>query len=144
LAIAKQLGLHRVLYSRPEPWVNSALAMIVGRLVYAGSKLALCNHHPNTCLWELCGIEDPPDVDVHCYEPMDQLLQRQGAIQKTLAQRHLNGGHLVLYDITSAYFEGEYKESRLVTFAYNRAAIRRPRAARPRRASVFWISPQPP
>jgi len=28
LAIAKQLGLHRLLYSRAEPWVSSALAMI--------------------------------------------------------------------------------------------------------------------
>jgi len=120
LAIAKQLGLHQALYSRPEPWVSSALAMVVGRLVYAGSKLSLCNHHPNTCLWELCGIEDPPDVDVQCYEPMDRLLQRQAAIQRNLARRHLNGGHLVLYDITSVYFEGEYKESELVTFGYNR------------------------
>ena len=120
LAIAKQLGLHKVLYSRPEPWVSSALAMIIGRLVYAGSKLSLCNHHPNTCLWELCGIEEAPAVDVHCYAPMDTLLQRQGAIQKTLARRHLEGGHLVLYDITSVYFEGAYQDSELVTFGYNR------------------------
>jgi hypothetical protein len=120
VAIAKQLGLHQALYSRPEPWVSSALAMIVGRLVYAGSKLALCHHHPNTCLWELCGIAESPDVEVHCYEPMDRLLQRQGAIQRNLARRHLNGGHLVLYDITSVYFEGEYKDSALVTFGYNR------------------------
>jgi len=120
LAIAKQLGLHQVLYSRPEPWVNSLLAMIVGRLVYAGSKLSLCNHHPNTALWELCGIAGQPDVDVHCYEPMDKLLQRQSAMQKNLARRHLNDGHLVLYDITSIYFEGEYKASELVKFGYNR------------------------
>jgi hypothetical protein len=120
LAVAKQLGLHRVLYSRAEHWVSSALAMIIGRLVYAASKLSLCNHYPNTCLWELCGIEEAPDVDVHCYEPMDKLLQRQGAIQSTLARRHLNGGHLVLYDITSVYFEGEYKDSERVTFGYNR------------------------
>jgi len=120
VAIAKQLALHRVLYSRPEPWVSSALAMIVGRLVYAGSKLALCHHHPNTCLWELCGIEEPPDVDAHCYEPMDRLLERQRAIQRNLAHRHLSGGHLVLYDITSVYFEGEYQDSALVTFGYNR------------------------
>ncbi len=120
LAIAKQLGLHQALYSRPEPWVSSALAMIVGRLVYAGSKLSLCNHALNTCLWELCGIEESPDVDVHCYEPMDKLLQRQRAIQRTLVRRHLNGGHLVLYDITSVYFEGDYEESELVRFGYNR------------------------
>ena len=120
LTIAKQLGLHRILYSRSEPWVSSALAMIVGRLVYAGSKLALCNHHPNTCLWELCGIDEAPAVDVHCYAPMDRLLQRQAAIQTTLARRHLSSGHLVLYDITSVYFEGEYNDSELVTFGYNR------------------------
>jgi hypothetical protein len=120
LTIAKQLGLHRILYSRSEPWVSSALAMIVGRLVYAGSKLALCNHHPNTCLWELCGIDEAPAVDVHCYAPMDRLLQRQAAIQTSLARRHLTSGHLVLYDITSVYFEGEYNDSELVTFGYNR------------------------
>jgi len=120
LAIAKQLGLQRILYSRTEPWVSSALAMIVGRLVYAGSKLALCNHHPNTCLWELCGIDESPDVDVHCYAPMDRLLQRQRAIQTTLARRHLSHGHLVLYDITSVYFEGDYQDSELVAFGYNR------------------------
>jgi hypothetical protein len=120
LTIAKQLGLHRILYSRSEPWVSSALAMIVGRLVYAGSKLALCNHHPNTCLWELCGIDEAPAVDVHCYAAMDRLLQRQAAIQTSLARRHLTSGHLVLYDITSVYFEGEYNDSELVTFGYNR------------------------
>jgi hypothetical protein len=120
LAIAKQLGLQRILYSRTEPWVSSALAMIVGRLVYAGSKLALCNHHPNTCLWELCGVDESPDVDVHCYAPMDRLLQRQRAIQTTLARRHLSHGHLVLYDITSVYFEGDYQDSELVAFGYNR------------------------
>jgi len=120
LAIAKQLGLHQALYSRPAPWVGSTLAMIVGRLVYAGSKLSLCNHHPNTCLWELCGITDPPDVDVQCYEPMDKLLQRQAAMQRNLARRHLQGGQLVLYDITSVYFEGAYHDSELVTFGYNR------------------------
>jgi transposase len=100
--------------------MNGALAMIVGRLVYAGSKLSLCNHHPNTCLWELCGVEGPPDVEVHCYEPMDKLLRRQRAIRKSLARRHLDGGQLVRYDITSVYFEGEYKASKLVTFGYNR------------------------
>ncbi len=120
LALAKQLGLPQALYSRREPWVNSLLAMIVGRLVYAGSKLSLCHHAPNTCLWELCGIEGLPDVQSHCYAPMDKLLQRQGAIQKKLAQRHLNGGHVVLYDITSVYFEGEYNASELVKFGYNR------------------------
>ncbi len=120
MTIAKQVDLPQVLYSRPESWVNCMLAMIVGRLVYAGSQLSLCNHAPNTCLWELAGIMDQPMVDKHCYQAMDKLLQRQSSIQKKLAHQHLQSGHLVLYDMTSVYFEGEYQEHELVKFGYNR------------------------
>jgi len=35
-----------------------------GRLIYAGSKLSLWNHYPNTCLWERCGVLEPPDVEL--------------------------------------------------------------------------------
>lgn len=120
LALAKDLGLHRILYSRPEPWVDCVLAMIIGRIVFQGSKLGLCNQSKNTVLWELCGIEGKPVVEKQCYLPMDRLLERQKAIQKTLAKKHLSDGSMVLYDITSSYFEGEYTESDLVSFGYNR------------------------
>ncbi len=120
LQLAKELELPKVLYSRNEPWVGPALAMIVGRIVYAGSKLALSHQSKNTALWELCGVEGKIDVDKHCYEIMDRLLERQPAIQRALAKKHLRNGHLVLYDITSSYFEGEYPESQIVTFGYNR------------------------
>jgi transposase len=40
------------------------------------------------------------------YAAMDWLLERQGAIETALAQRHLKGGTLVLYDLSSTYFEG--------------------------------------
>jgi transposase len=120
LELAKQLGLDRALYSRKEPWVGDCLAMIVGRLVYAGSKLALSNQWKNTALWELCGTEGKVDVEEHCYQAMDRLLERQSAIQRTLASRHLQDGHLVLYDITSSYFEGAYVESDIVICGYNR------------------------
>ena len=96
LGLAKDLGLPQVLYSRNEPWVAPALAMIVGRIVYAGSKLALSQQGPNTVLWELCGVQGRVDVDKHCYEVMDRLLERQGAIQQALARKHLQNGHLVL------------------------------------------------
>jgi transposase len=120
LQLAKELELDRALYSRKEPWVQDCLAMIVGRVVYAGSKLALSNQWKNTALWELCGVEGPVDVEEHCYLPMDRLLERQHAIQRTLASKHLRNGHLVLYDITSTYFEGAYVESEIVLFGYNR------------------------
>ena len=120
LQLAKDLELDRALYSRNEPWVQDCLAMIVGRVVYAGSKLALSNQWKNTALWELCGVEGPVDVEEHCYLPLDRLLERQRAIQRPLASQHLKNGHLVLYDITSTYFEGAYVESEIVLFGYNR------------------------
>ena len=120
LQLAKELGMDRALYSRKEPWVQDCLAMIAGRVVYAGSKLALSNQRKNTALWELCGVTGPVDVEKHCYLPMDRLLERQKAIQRTLAGKHLQSGHLGLYDITSTYFEGAYKDSDIVLFGYNR------------------------
>lgn len=120
LALAKELGLPQVLYSRNEPWVNDCMAMIVGRLLYAGSKLSLSHQWKSTVLWELCGVSGPVDVEQHCYEPMDRLLDRQKAIQKALAAKHLQDGCLVLYDITSSYLEGAYEESEIVLFGYNR------------------------
>ena len=120
LSLADEIGLTRALYSRCEPWVRDCLAMIVGRIVYAGSKLALSHQWKNTALWQLCGVEGEVDVHQHCYQAMDRLLERQEAIQKHLADKHLAQGSLVLYDITSSYFEGEYADSEIVKFGYNR------------------------
>jgi transposase len=120
LQLARELALDRALYSRPQPWVKDVLAMVAGRLIYQGSKLSLSHQWPNTTLWDQCGVEGPVDVQKHCYEPMDRLLQRQEAIQKALARKHLQDGRLVLYDITSSFFEGAYEQSEIVTFGYNR------------------------
>ena len=65
-------------------------------------------------------MEGKVDVEQHCYRPMDRLLARQSAIQRTLTSRHLKEGHLVLYDITSSYLEGAYTQSDIVTFGYDR------------------------
>ena len=121
LTLAKQLGLHTDIFSRPsEEWVKSALAMIIGRLVFAGSKLSLSHCGAYSALWEICGINGDVDVNANCYEAMDRLFARQGAIQKKLAAKHLDSGDLILYDITSSYMEGEYEDSDIVEFGYNR------------------------
>ena len=121
VALMKKLGFHTDIYSRPgEEWVRCCLAMIAGRLVYAGSKLSLSHCGSYSALWEVCGIEDEVDVNIHCYAAMDELLDRQEAIQKKLAKKHLSNGTLVLYDITSSYMEGEYQDSKLVDFGYSR------------------------
>ena len=121
VALMKELGLHKDIFSRPsDDWVRSCLAMIAGRIVYAGSKLSLSHCGSYSALWEICGIQGEIDVGANCYGPMDKLLQRQETIQQKLAEKHLHDGTLVLYDITSCYMEGEYADSELVAFGYNR------------------------
>jgi len=120
LEMIKKTGLDKAISSKPQPWVNSVLAMVIGRVIYAGSKLSLCHLQENTSLWELCGITGKIDVEKHCYLPLDNLLAYQTRIQKKLAKKHLQDGQLVLYDITSSYLEGEYEQSSLVEFGYNR------------------------
>ena len=123
--LIKSLGLAKAIYSRQsEEWVRACMAMIAGRLVNAGSKLALSHIGSQSAVWDICGIdatdEGNIDVNVHCYAAMDNLLARQDAIQKALAKKHLQDGTVILYDITSCYVEGEYDNSDLVSFGYNR------------------------
>ncbi len=84
LTLAKDIGLPSMLYSRPqERWVQDVLAMIVGRILFQGSKkLSFAHCWRTSALWELCGVQGEVDVDTHCYEALDRLLERQGAIQK--------------------------------------------------------------
>ena len=120
--VARSLGLDKLIFSRPVQWREDVMAMIIGRIVYQGSKLKLTNLFADTALWEIAGhpAGQRVDVDKHCYEAMDSLLQRQDVIQKSLAKRHLDNGCLILYDITSVYMEGEYEESDLVRFGRSR------------------------
>ena len=112
--LVKQLKLDKIIYSRKTRWRQDILAMIVGRLIYQGSKLHLTHLYRDSILWELSGFKgkDCPDVTKHCYEPLDKLLARQKAIQTELAKNHLKNGAVILYDITSSYLEGAYKNSK--------------------------------
>lgn len=126
LELIKKIGLDKIIYSKPQnQWVQDCLAMIAGRIIYAGSKLSLSNEWKNTSLWELCGVEGKIDVEKHCYKSMDRLYERQSSIQRALAKKHIKNGSMVLYDITSSYFEGEYQDSDIVMFGYNRDGKRR-------------------
>jgi transposase len=50
------------------------------------------------------GVDQVDENDL--YDAMDWLLERHGAIKQKLAKRHLKSGGLVLYDLSSSYFEG--------------------------------------
>lgn len=117
-ALARQLGLDRLIYSRATEWRQNVLAMIVGRIVYQGSKLGLTNLHAESCLWELYGHQsrERPDVEKTCYEALDELLKRQSRIQRHMADERLTDGCLILYDITNIWMEGEYANSELVDY----------------------------
>ena len=119
-SLAKKIGLDKILLSRNEAWVNCALAMIIGRIVYQGSKLSLSRVTDISHLWDICGIDGEVDVDKHCYEVMDELYSSQNRIQKKLAKKHLKDGSLIFYDITSSYLEGDYEDSDIAAYGYNR------------------------
>lgn len=125
-ALAERLGFDKMLYSRKEQWRQDIMAVIVGRIVYQGSKLALTNLAMDTALWELAGHAYGENVDVeeHCYRPMDKLLGRQKAIQQKLARRHLDDGCLILYDITNTWLEGEYANSELAAYGRGKGGKR--------------------
>lgn len=86
------------------------IAMIVARLIEPASKLATARGlHADTLhhsLGEVLQLDSADETAL--YQAMDWLLPRQVHIEKQLAQRHLRNGGLVLYDLTSTYFEGRH------------------------------------
>jgi hypothetical protein len=120
LSIIRELGLDPMIYSRKERWRQDLLALIVGRIVFQGSKLALTGVYLDSALWERCGhpAGQRPEVEEHADRPMDRLLERHQSIQRQLAKKHLQDGCLVYYDMTRSYAEGDYEDSDLVTGGY--------------------------
>lgn len=116
--LAKQIGLEQAISSTKSEWRENVMAMIIGRILYQGSKLSLVNQYMDTSLWELAGHEYGvrPDVEKHCYKPMDELLKRKTRIEHKLAKKHLTDGCVILYDITNIWFEGEYERSQKIVF----------------------------
>jgi hypothetical protein len=100
----QRLGLASVLASKPCRERDLVLAMIASRIVAPHTKLATTRWWHTTTLAEDLGVADASEDEL--YAAMDWLLQRQDAIQKKLAARHLSEGALVLYDLSSSYFEG--------------------------------------
>ncbi len=100
----QRLNLASLLGARPSPERERVLAMIAARIVAPHTKLATTRWWHTTTLAEDFGVRDANENDL--YAAMDWLLSRQEAIQTKLAARHLAEGGLVLYDLSSSYFEG--------------------------------------
>jgi len=80
------------------------LAMIVGRVICPGSKLGTVRSLRQSTLASELGVDGADEDDL--YLAMDSLLERQDRIEDRLAARHLVDGEMVLYDVSSSYFEG--------------------------------------
>src|SRR5467141_410233 len=115
LGTARKIGLDRLLGPKPAPAQAGGnrcrdliLALVVGRILDPGSKLAAARAlSPDTATSSLgeqlgLGLVDEDEL----YSALDWLAVRQPAIETALAKRHLAGGTLVLYDVTSSYLEG--------------------------------------
>lgn len=104
LGTIRRLGLDAMLASKPSRQRDLALAMIAERLLHPCSKLA------TTRLWHSTTLADELDVaaatEDDLYQAMDWLLAQQPRVEKKLAERHLQDGSLVLYDVSSSYYEG--------------------------------------
>ena len=108
LGTLRKVGLEKLIAPRHSRQRDLVVAMIVARVIDPRSKLAtargLSGETAFTSLGELLGVSDADANEL--YAAMDWLLARQDRIEQALAERHLRDGTLVLYDVTSTYFEG--------------------------------------
>jgi transposase len=100
----QRLDLAGLIAAKPCRERELVLAMVGARILAPHTKLATTRWWHTTTLAEEFGVVDADEDDL--YAAMDWLLARQDRVQKKLAVRHLREGGLVLYDLSSSYFEG--------------------------------------
>jgi transposase len=108
LGTLNQLGLDRIISAETCSERQLVVAMIVARILKPDSKLATARGlGQDSFLASLTAAQGLKNVNEEkLYRAMDWLYPRQAAIENELARRHLEDGSLVLYDLTSTYFEG--------------------------------------
>ena len=108
LGTARALGLEELIDPEPSRQRDLVTAMMVAQVIAPDSKLAIARglqaRTAASSLGEVLGLGGCDEDDL--YAAMDWLAARQDHIEDALAARHLAGGTLVLYDVSSAAFEG--------------------------------------
>jgi len=121
LGTLRRLSLEPILSRSPGAERDLVVAMIVARILEPASKLATARgFHPETAtssLAALLGLDESVE-ESQLYRALDWLLTRQQSIENALAKRHLSEGSLVLYDVSSTYFEG--RRCPLACFGHSR------------------------
>ena len=110
LGTLRALRLDSLIARRPSRARDLCVAMIVARILDPRSKLATAQGlDPETLTSSLGGVLGLQSAsEDELYEAMDWLLPRQAGMETALAKRHLKNGSLVMYDLTSTYFEGRH------------------------------------
>ena len=107
------------------PWAVMAMILVLGRLVDPSSELHLAEHgFEASALAEMLGVPAAKVNDDRLYRALDQLLPHKRALEKHLKQRlgelfELDYD-LLLYDVTSTYFEGEAAANAQAQRGYSR------------------------
>ena len=108
LGTARRLGIEELIDPAPSRNRNLVLAMLIAQVITPGSKLAFARalraETATSSLGALLGVGGADEDDL--YAAMDWVLARKDGIENALAARHLANGTLVLYDVSSAAFEG--------------------------------------
>jgi len=108
LGMWRGLNLDALIDEEPSRQRDLVTAMVVERILEPRSKLAtaraLNEKTLHSTLGEMLDVAAADEDEL--YEAMDWLLPRQDRIERALAKQHLSEGTLVLYDLTSVYFEG--------------------------------------
>ena len=117
LQMMRRLKLSELLGSPKHRSHQLVLAMIAQRILQPCSKLASVQELHHTTLAQQLKL-DPSIDENHLYTAMDWLHKSQPKIEKNLVARHLSEHSLVLYDVSSSYYEG--KTCELMRFGYSR------------------------
>ena len=116
--LADQVGITRVLGSAAESKLN--LFLILARIAHGGSRLSAVRWAKQHAVADVLAVEAFDEDDL--YAALDWLASQQERIERELYQAYVKAQGqppvLVLYDVTSSYFEGECNE--LGQYGYNR------------------------
>ena len=108
LGTARRLGIEEVIDPAPSRKRDLVVAMLIAQVITPGSKLAFARalraETATSSLGEVLAVSACDEDDL--YAAMDWVLARKDGIENALAARHLADGTLVLYDVSSAAFEG--------------------------------------
>jgi Transposase DDE domain len=108
LGTARALGIDELLDSVPSRQRDLVMAMLVAQVIAPASKLATARglraETATSSLGQVLGVSACDEDDL--YAAMDWALERKDGVENALAARHLVNGTLVLYDVSSAAFEG--------------------------------------